>query len=243
MQFSQIKEIDSQKKESWKNKIFLTFDIDWAGDEVLEDTLDLIEKHDVAATFFCTHKTNILDRMRANPKIELGIHPNFNFLLNGDFRYGSNMQDVIDYYLTIIPEAKSVRSHALTNQSNMLDYFSSVGLRYECNYFIPYQSGITLKPFMHWDDALVRVPFGWEDDIHCLNDKKDKVKNIIQNMEEGIKVFNFHPIHIFLNSENLERYKSVKKYLDKTEVLRQHIYTGYGVKDILIELLEDKGEK
>ena len=30
--------------------------------------------------------------------MELGIHPNFSFLMNGDYRYGRNCEEVIDYY-------------------------------------------------------------------------------------------------------------------------------------------------
>jgi len=37
--FELIKNIDIKDPNSWQNKIFLTFDIDWCSDEVLEYTL------------------------------------------------------------------------------------------------------------------------------------------------------------------------------------------------------------
>lgn len=65
-----------------ENTVFFTFDIDWACDEVLSDTIDIIEAAGVSATFFVTHQTTLLERLRANSAIELGVHPNFNTLLS-----------------------------------------------------------------------------------------------------------------------------------------------------------------
>ena len=87
--FELIKDINIKDSKSWENKIFLTFDLDWCSDEVLEYTLNLLEQFNVKAIFFITHYTKLLDRMKKNESFELGIHPNFNFLLNGDFRYGN----------------------------------------------------------------------------------------------------------------------------------------------------------
>ena len=79
--FNFIKSI-SLKNENWENEIFLTFDIDWASDEVINDSLEVIEKYGIKSTWFVTHDSPILERLKDNKNIELGIHPNFNFLLN-----------------------------------------------------------------------------------------------------------------------------------------------------------------
>jgi len=39
--FEMIKHIDVNNELSWKNKIFLTFDIDWYSDEVLSSNLEI----------------------------------------------------------------------------------------------------------------------------------------------------------------------------------------------------------
>src|SRR5258708_1040997 len=107
-EFLRVKDLE-QYKNNFENKLFLTFDIDWASDEVLGYTLDLLEKYTICATFFVTHETPLLTRIRNNPRFEMGIHPNFNFILNGDSRYGKNPAEVIDYYLKMVPDAVSVR--------------------------------------------------------------------------------------------------------------------------------------
>ena len=61
-QFSTISAIAINRETSWNKKQFLTLDIDWANDTVLNDTIDLVESFDVAATWFVTHQTPVLDR-------------------------------------------------------------------------------------------------------------------------------------------------------------------------------------
>ena len=65
--FQSICRIDFNRPETWEGRIFLTFDIDWATDEVLSDTIDLVEAAQVCATWFVTHDTPVLARLRDNP--------------------------------------------------------------------------------------------------------------------------------------------------------------------------------
>jgi len=231
-----ISNIDLKNSSSWKNKIFLTFDMDWCSDEVLDYTLDILEEKSIQATFFVTHKTELLTRMRKNSNIELGIHPNFNFLLNGDFRYGKNIDEVIEYYLKIVPEAKSVRAHSLTQNSNIINNFKKLGLKFHCNTHIPYSSNIDIKPYLLWND-MVEAPFFWEDDIHCLYNWEFDVQNTFKY--NGLKIYNFHPIHIFLNTEKLERYTFAKDCLNEYGKLKEmRNMMNSGVNDYLNSLIK-----
>ncbi len=237
MQFKKISDITIEDSSSWKDKVFLTFDLDWCSDQVLEYTLDIIEKNNVKATFFVTHATKVLDRMRTNPNIELGIHPNFNYLLNGDFRYGKTYKDVIDYYMEIVPEAVSVRSHSLTQNSYILIYFADVGLKYDCNQFIPNNSKIYIEPWKHWTQGLIQIPHFWEDDIHIFCEQTWEVENILNNW--GLKVFDFHPIHVFLNTEDLQRYNNARNVFQNITELKKHVNNDiYGTRDFLIDLIK-----
>lgn len=215
--FLKVCEIEKIKKNIEKN-IFLTFDIDWASDQVLNYTLNLIENLNVKATFFVTHKTPVLERIRENPNIELGIHPNFNFLLNGDFRYGKTYESVIEYYLKIVPDAVSVRSHSLVQSSNILNFFDVKNIKYDLNLYIPRDSNISLKPISTWLPNLIRLPHFWEDDFHFSNNNPNNNIHYYTNFE-GLKIFDFHPIHVFLNIENISRYKSAKPFLKDFEKL------------------------
>ena len=86
--FGCISNINSDGPSTWENKLLSPSTFDWPHDDVLSDTIDVAERADVATIWFVTYDTPLLECLRANPKFELGIHPNFNFLLAGDPRKG-----------------------------------------------------------------------------------------------------------------------------------------------------------
>lgn len=221
------------ENNDWDDKVYITFDIDWAHDEVLSSTIDLVEYYDVCATWFVTHQTPALQRLKKNPKFELGIHPNFNFLLSGDNKVGINSEMIIDQSLELVADAVSVRSHSMTQNSFLLQLFKDKGLTHDCNHFIPYQADVELKPWKLWN-GLIKCPYFWEDDIDCLYDDLTIEKTFDCR---GIKIYDFHPIHIFLNTEKIDRYQNSRSLHQKPDELKNFINDKYGVKDQLIKLL------
>lgn len=120
------------------NKIFLTFDMDWASDEVLQDFYDLLCELDVCGTLNVTHNTRLLDLFRKENRLELGIHPNYNMLLDG-IEKGKSYEDVIDEIQAIVPEAVTVRAHALANSSKINMKYAQCGIKYNLDMFYPPQ--------------------------------------------------------------------------------------------------------
>jgi hypothetical protein len=57
--------------------IIFTCDIDWAPEEVIEDTLSLFEENDVKCTLFETHSSSVINSC-SQTLFEIAIHPNFN---------------------------------------------------------------------------------------------------------------------------------------------------------------------
>ena len=232
-----IKDINIGDKSSWSDKIFITLDVDWAQDYVLSYTLDILEKYDLKATIFATHTTPLLDNLRYQKNVEIGIHPNFNFLLDGDYRYGNNFKQIIEYYLSLFPDAKSVRSHSMTQNTPILRAFSDYGLKFESNHFLPYGEKIqSLAPYLFWDKKLLRVPYFWEDDINLLcYEQNFSAKEILRS--SGLKVFDFHPIHLYLNTSTLKQYQDSKSSFNK-EALDNFINTkDYGTRDFFVDLM------
>jgi hypothetical protein len=225
-----------------ENTIFLTFDLDWACDEVFLETIKIIENNHIPATFFITHETNVLDYLRSKPDIELGIHPNFNNLLNGNFSDG-NINDIVKKMKTIVPEAVSVRSHSLAQSSRILDTFSKFSLTHDVNLFIPAREKIKLTPIRHLNN-LIRIPYFWEDDFYCVALKEgfESDWNVNRFLAyPGLKVFDFHPIHVFLNTEDLERYEKAKIYNSEPEKLINYRYNEQdkGTKSFLENLIKE----
>jgi len=240
LEFARISDIVPEKPETY-GSIFLTIDIDWANDEVINQTIDIIEKANVEATWFITHNTPIISRLAANPKFELGIHPNFNFLLDGDFRNGSDIRSIIENLIEIVPNAKSLRSHSLFTSTKLLQLMPNYGLTHESNIYIDRCNLNQLKPFRIWNDV-IRVPHSFEDDLFLLTHNSysptfnNYMKDYIFN-NDNVRILDFHPIHVFLNTEKISRYESTRSIHNNPEELIKYRYKGEGTRTALEILL------
>jgi len=125
--FEKLAEIVIADPLTWKGRAFLTFDIDSAHGEVIEDAGNMVEFAGVAATWLVIHDTSVLMRLRSNPMFEFGIHPNFNFLLERKASKADNIGAVIDRLIEIVPGIRSVRSHSIAQSGPILAAFADSG--------------------------------------------------------------------------------------------------------------------
>ncbi len=240
LEFDIIKSISLASK-SWKDRVFLTFDIDWAPDHVLNYVIDIVEKKDCAATWFVTHDTPLLDRLRENDKFELGIHPNFNPLLEPSQKHQKydSVREIVDYLMCLVPEARSVRSHSVVSSSRVTGIFRDFGLTHDSNMFIPADSLMVPLP---WLDiiGMLRVPFFWEDDIQVISGKCQDINEVLEKHRHSLKIFDFHPIHVFLNTNSMDQYETSKKYVNDSSSLQKLVSSEFGVFNMLECLLNKK---
>lgn len=209
--------------------VFLTLDLDWCHEEILLDTLELLEEYEAKATFFCTDRPKSLDLLRGNSRVELGVHPNFRPLLAGINGQKLDAANVLDKLLELIPEAKSVRSHSLIAGSTLSSLFASRGLTHESNIRVPLLQGWGLRPFANFS-GLVSCPFNWAD-------YTDMGSPIPEKKESLYMMVAFHPIHIFLNSESHSRYEASRPVHYSPKKLLAHRNPGLGVRDEFIQFL------
>lgn len=238
--FQKLSTVRSSLKETWQDKLFLTFDIDWAHDEILTDVIEVVKKYDVSATWFVTHSTPVNEQLRSNPKFELGIHPNFNFLLEGDFRNGRNASDVVDRLLEFVPDCKSVRSHSICQSSRLTNLFQARGLEFESNDYMSFTEALDIKPWKS-ESGMIKVPYFFSDELTCLSSSCPAMSDLARF--PGLKIFDFHPIHVYLNTESLDRYSRTRSLHQNPAELLNHRYEGYGTRNRLIDLLELTGKK
>ncbi len=207
--------------------VYLTFDIDWAPEEVIKYTLDKLTKSNLKATFFATHESNILKSLNTE-FFEVGIHPNFN-ISKGD------LLTPIEDLMKIYPNACGGRSHSLFSSSNILEVYERFGLKYESNIFLPYHKNLNM---VKRRKNLFSIPFFWSDD-YCLDNNllnKKKINKLLYT--KGLKVFNFHPIHIFVNTPSFDFYNKVKKYYkDPKKLIEIKNNSQYGIEDVFNEIV------
>ena len=229
--FIHFQDVKVDNKDTWKNKFILTFDLDWADDNVIGFTNDILKKIDKKATIFVTHNTKYLDIFKNNNKIEFGIHPNFNLCFDSR-KY--SVESVLKKNIEIVPKAVISRSHSLTTSGRWLDIYKLNGIKYLSNYMMEWQQNIS--PFYHINN-LIEVPIFFADDGLIYNEKIDNnlIENVIRKsikISDSLKVFNFHPIHLYLNTPSQNYYidnKNVKK-INKSNI---------GVYNLFLNLIEE----
>lgn len=232
----------TSKESSWRNHLFVTTDIDWACDEVIEHCYDFFASLGVDVTWFATHETSWNDKISKHERFEIGSHPNFNHILFGK-DVSKTPEDVIKDNLRYLPKTNLIRSHSTTNSSPLLELFRKNELTIESNLFVPYNSGVVVKPFMYFN-GILRVPYIWSDDVHMAYgwEYKEAINGILSY--EGIKVIDCHPIHIFLNSEKIERYNDARPNLKNIAELRKVVNKDhYGIRDFIKDLITQYNER
>lgn len=235
--FGLLSSIRPEDPSTWEGKAFLTFDLDWVADSVLERVIERVEALGLPATWFVTHDTPLLARLRSNAAFELGIHPNFNGLLGlGQGEAPSaGAREVVATLQALVPEATAVRSHSLTQSSRLLSLFHEVGLTHDANHFVPARAQVTLRPWRH-HNGLVRVPHLWEDDLDALMGEERQTPRALLD-RGGLLVAAFHPIHVFLNTHDMATYERTRPLHGDAAALSEHVHQGPGTATFLAELV------
>lgn len=212
-----------------RNKIFLTFDVDWAPDHMVDHIIDICIEKSLKATFFATHHSLTLDKLKDYPSLfEIGIHPNF---LPGSTQ-GKTEEEIFNYCKELAPQAVSIRTHCVYQHGKLYDllnkYFGSRII--DSSICMP---GIeNIQPFELYTPSgcLARVPFFWADDYYLLGKQKLEPETLINS--NGCKVYLFHPVHIFHNTISMEHYDAIKSNIE----LDKFQYNG--ISDVFMNLVD-----
>jgi hypothetical protein len=211
----------------------LTSDIDWASDACLLDLYEFARELGVPVTFFITHATPVLDVWRADPRVELGVHPNF---LPGS-SHGTDVGAVVSHVMELVPEARSWRSHSFVDGSPFATALRDRGIRWRSNvcYFLEPE----LRPLRHWT-GIVEAPVFWEDDVHWhRHESWDFPDHAPLFSTPGLKVLNTHPIHFALNTPDAAEYARHKHLTGtlNTAALAERRFPGPGTRTFVRDLV------
>lgn len=190
------------------DEVVVTLDLDWAPDFAIDYAADRLTRANAKATWFVTHASPAVDRLREHPDLfELGIHPNF---LAGS-THGDTPEAVLEHCLSIVPEATSSRSHGLFQSSALLHFLACESqIAADVSLFLPRATGLQPVIFRLPGGALTRLPYFWEDDYEMLQPSPSwEVDSLL--MSAGLKIFDFHPIHIYLNGSDFSSYDELKR--------------------------------
>jgi hypothetical protein len=216
----------------------LTFDVDWAPDWAVSDVLETLAAHSVTATFFVTHASDMVREIAARGH-EVGIHPNF---LAGS-SHGDAPLDVMRSVISIAPAARVMRTHSLVQGTTLFEAILAAYPQIEADLsLLTYGSPHTAWTAWHSRGRKIRrMNYNWEDDLAFDDPLQDWA---VYRPMGHVDVFDFHPIHVALNSRREDQYMLLKTQLgpghlheaerDATVALRE---AGPGAADFLRAIL------
>ncbi len=221
-------------------RVLLTVDVDWAPDAAIDFTADLLVRHKVKSTWFLTHDSPAIQRLKNRPELfELGIHPNF---LAGS-SHGATPEEVLDFCMNLVPDAVSMRTHALVQSTPLLDLvIKRTPIRFDLSLLLPHAHNLELVEYQWNGPVLLRLPYHWGDDLEMMRKHPSwKVETALEG--DGFRVFDFHPIHVFLNSADMGPYGSLKAAVKPlnaatAEQMRPFVHPGIGSQTVFTALAE-----
>jgi hypothetical protein len=196
------------------NQYVITFDMDWAPDFIIEETIDVLLQHRIKGTYFITHDSPALAKLRTHPDLfEIGIHPNF---LPGS-SHGTGEREVLLHMAAMVPGVKSMRAHCLVQSSPLLAVArKEFGIENESAMLLPGVENI--RPhrilFDHGAEPLIRLPMFFDIEAY-LPDKSWSIVHPKYHIS-GLKIFNFHPMYIYLKMAPYRELKNVAPFRDLT---------------------------
>lgn len=220
----------------------LTFDIDWAPDFIIDWLANLLVEKSTPATWFATHPSPAVDNLLSEPLFEVGIHPNF--LPHSS--QGEDVETVLDYCFDLVPGAKSVRLHSLLQSTPILSAIMARGqIRNDVSLFMPNYPYLAPFEYTWQGEKILRFPYFWEDDM--IMEQENYHWSYVQHDEEiassGILIYDFHPVHVYLNSSEPSSYNLLKQRVGDLKEASPPDSEGLinpeaGTKSFLLEMLE-----
>jgi ubiquinone/menaquinone biosynthesis C-methylase UbiE len=187
----------------------------------------VFEEYKVPLTPFVTHDSAMVRSRFGQPGSyeRVGLHPNFQL----QSTHGVNETEVLEAVTGIWPQARGFRCHGYYDSSHLTVAARERGLEWDSNLALFLQP--CLLPLEHFS-GLVRFPSWWDDDTHLGKGFTPHVTCLSAHLlTPGLKLMNFHPIHVALNSPSLDHNAATKSDLAAS-------YEGRGVRTLLIEILE-----
>ena len=215
----------------------LTCDIDWAPDYAVADLFQIVSDIGYDLTAFATHDS---DELKNCPNfVEIGLHPD-NTRPHPEFGLSRKILDLKEMY----PDAVGLRAHRNFFGQNIAHLASQAGLKYDVSVFNWRQKFVQI----HKDQfGLLRTSYNWEDGINADMGLEWDIANVPID-DPGLKIFNFHPIFVYLNCPNDDYRRTVTQQYKNLELapkseLEPMIYKGYGARTFMIDMLKELKQK
>lgn len=171
--------------------ICFTIDLDWAKEPMIEKTLAIFKEYNIPVTPFITHRSKAIEAHYKDKPVQVGLHPNF---WSGSTQ-GKNYMEIIKNLVELWPTVIGFRCHRRFEDLKFSKEFYDRGFLYDsttCMFLHP-----NIQPYRCFSKVL-QFPIFFED--RWFMSSSWDLKAILNRLEKpGLKVFDFHPIHVHGN--------------------------------------------
>ena len=221
-----------RKKLSKTPLVVFTADQDWAPEWACEIFVDEIVKHAIPLHIFRTNSSEVVDAAVNGGHFTQGWHPNF----KANSTHGTSIQAVIETMRAIAPTSRTVRAHSYFESSEIWDFLFRSGQVVESHGVTAMEEN--LVP-IKMASGLLRIPVFFEDDVLMRDSPGDLNLSLLKRrlLTPGMKVLDFHPIHIALNSRSVSHYEEIKPHLGKIRFDTDSTNIR-GIRNVLLEIVD-----
>ena len=200
-----------------------TMDTDWAPPEVVEFVLDEVVDDQLALTVFSTGRYSVLE---SRPATEVALHYNVE-----EVGFERSLRQIAD----LLPGAIGARGHSLAFSERLRPLYREFGIAYDSSYLMFEQHGI--EPF-YVARGVWELPIFFMDAffLEYHEGRRSSAPNQASLLRRGLKVLDFHPVHLLLNTPSLEYYHSVKQHYQDFDALMDHRFQGWGMRVLFEEI-------
>lgn len=214
----------------------LTSDVDFVSDDFLDIAYRPLKE--LPLTIFMTGRSEYLDKaVCENTWWETEPHPNF----CAQSTHGGSISEVFSTIEQFYGDAVGFRCHKYYSSNDIEEKFANRGFSYASNICTDL---VSIAPF--WDRCgILQIPIFFEDGGYLKYHGVPRLDDILKRMHrDAVYVFNFHPIHLVLNSCDFSTIRRLKDSMSATrysmlsaEDARMLRNNAYGVADFLGELI------
>ncbi len=220
-----------QNAQKWA----LSFDTDWVPQFVLDYVFDILNVYNMPATFFCTSSYVF----PSSDIFEKALHPNY----LPHSTHGTTNDSCLTYVKNLYPHAIGHRSHCYYWHSGLEPLLINHGISYDSSCIMPFQSHLKVHSFYD----IIRIPVWCGDNLLMRMFPKSKKFKPPHMDTPGLKVLNFHPIHIYLNSNDLSTVRALQSSFSLPHVSKKHLETyrraGAGMELVFEDALKQMRNK
>lgn len=214
--------------------VAITSDIDFVSDSVIEEAFKIFKGFPL--TVFQTHESDYL-YSSCEERWEMEIHPNF---CNGSTQ-GNNYSEVNEYVSKIKHKKIGFRCHRYYSSNDIYERYAK-----EYKYVSNVCTDLKMVPPFDERCGLVQIPIFMEDGGYLKYHGTPNFDEVIKVMKgDGIYVFNFHPFHLAMNSNDFNYARKIKdklgieKYQNiSMEEIKKFKNNQYGMIDFAKQLLD-----